>query len=201
MARLPVIDDPAITEALLALEEDDDPPPAVAGRDAGDVLDAAMELHDKVCFAMVSEGECDALADSECAAYMDIVPAIQQAIAAERDRLLNTPVLHEFAEGVTLEALHQRNRWTAEADAGKTPLDWFWLIGYLAQKVVVALDKGDVDKALHHTISTAAVLANWHDHIESPGKFRPGISAEKQAEGDAPAYPEGDRPVDREVKG
>lgn len=110
-----------------------------------------------------------------------IAQAIRDAVAAERERLLNTPVLHEFADGVVLEALHQRERWGAEHDAGKEPLDWYWLIGWLAGKAVKALDAGDTDKALHHTISTSAVLANWHAHIEDPGAFRPGISEEKQS--------------------
>lgn len=113
--------------------------------------------------------------------------------------LINHPVTHDFLEGVRIEAPHQVVRWSAEHDLGKGPLDWFWLIGYLSQKVVVALDRraevvqhfgpdegvelqaSFTEKALHHTISTAAVLANWHAHIKGeplggPGKtFRPGM--------------------------
>lgn len=94
----------------------------------------------------------------------------------EQDRLLNTPELHDFSRGAVLEALHQRERWGSSHDAGKTPFDWFWLIGYLAQKAAAAHVAGDVDKALHHCISTAAALANWHAAIsgEHTG-MRPGI--------------------------
>lgn len=92
------------------------------------------------------------------------------------DSLVNNPHIKEFAEAVRLEAAHQRERWGAAHDAGKQSQDWFWLIGYLAGKALAADKSGDKDKALHHTISTAAVLANWHaaltgEHTE----FRPGI--------------------------
>ena len=78
--------------------------------------------------------------------------------------------------GVPLEATHQRQRWGSNDDAGKTPFDWFWLIGFLAQKAATAAVAGDVDKARHHTISTAAVLANWHAALSGADTFmRPGI--------------------------
>ena len=51
-----------------------------------------------------------------------------------------------------------RNVWNASVRT----LDWFWLVGYLAQKAAFADIGGDREKALHHTISTAAALANWH---------------------------------------
>lgn len=89
---------------------------------------------------------------------------------------LNTPELHDFAAGVVLEAAHQRERWGAEHDAGKDPADWFWLLGYLGGKVLNALKAGDADKALHHTISSAAALANWHAAISGTNtSMRPGI--------------------------
>lgn len=84
---------------------------------------------------------------------------------AELKRLLNTPEFLNFGKGVILEAAHQVKRWGPAHDRNKGPLDWFWLIGYLAQKVVVAQQAGDRNKALHHTISTAAVCANWHAAI------------------------------------
>jgi len=81
---------------------------------------------------------------------------------ARLTKLLNTPEVEDFAKGVVLEAAHQRERWGADHDAGKSPFDWFWLIGYLAQKAAQAAVAGNTEKALHHTISTAAALANWH---------------------------------------
>jgi hypothetical protein len=88
---------------------------------------------------------------------------------------INTPETEDFFKGVPLEAAHQRARWGNEHDSGKEPADWFWLIGYLAGKCLAAHIGGNRDKALHHTISTAAALANWHMAIKGAGSMRPGI--------------------------
>lgn len=95
---------------------------------------------------------------------------------AAQHRLLNTPEVDDFVKGAVLEAGHQRDRWKASHDAGKTAWDWFWLIGYLGQKAAAAAIAGDVDKAKHHTISTAAALANWHLALAGvDNAMRPGI--------------------------
>jgi hypothetical protein len=87
--------------------------------------------------------------------------------------LINTPVVDDWFDGVRIEAAHQQERWGSSHDAGKSDLDWFWLIGYLAQKVVSA---DTTEKALHHTISTAAALFNWHQAISGVDtRMRPGI--------------------------
>jgi hypothetical protein len=99
---------------------------------------------------------------------------------AENERLralVNTPELNDFSKGVVLEAQHQRDRWGVDHDAGKSAFDWFWLIGYLAQKAADASVRGDADKAKHHTISTAAALANWHAALNGDhARMRPGIA-------------------------
>lgn len=93
------------------------------------------------------------------------------------ERIVNSPEIDDFAKGVVLEAAHQRGRWGSNHDEGKAPLDWFWLIGYLAQKAATAATAGDQDKALHHTISTAAALANWHLALAGvDNSMRPGIA-------------------------
>ena len=79
--------------------------------------------------------------------------------------LLNSPEVNDFIAGVKTEAAHQRERWGGEQDLGKTPEDWFWLIGYLAGKALSAIKRGDQDKALHHAVTCAAALANWHAAI------------------------------------
>lgn len=90
--------------------------------------------------------------------------------------IINAPELHDFSSGVVLEAAHQRERWGSEHDAGKTPSDWFWLVGYLAGKALHSQTSGKIDKALHHTISTAAALANWHASLMGANQqMRPGI--------------------------
>jgi hypothetical protein len=101
---------------------------------------------------------------------------IEEALA-ERDALLNSPHNDDWIEGTKIEAGHQVLRWGVDGDAGKGPLDWFWLIGYLAQKAAFSAIAGDTEKAKHHTISTAAALLNWHKHISGVyTKMRPGIA-------------------------
>lgn len=100
--------------------------------------------------------------------------------ADEIDRLealLNTPHTADFLEAVRLETAHQVERWGTVRDRAKAPQDWFWLLGYLAGKALRAHMDGDKEKALHHTISSAAVLANWHAHISgAETTFTPGDS-------------------------
>lgn len=88
---------------------------------------------------------------------------------------INTPELEDFAKGVMLEAVHQQERWPSENDEGKSPADWFWLIGYLAQKAMYSAIAEDRDKMLHHAITTAAALANWHLQMLKKCDMRPGI--------------------------
>lgn len=95
-------------------------------------------------------------------------------LLSEIDRLnglINTPHTAEFLEAVKLEAVHQRGRWGAEHDSGKTDAAWFWLVGYLAGK---ALHKPE--KRVHHIITTAAALLNWHAAVTGEDtSMRPGI--------------------------
>ena len=109
-------------------------------------------------------------------------PAVEQLIVGllnridSLEKMLNTPEISDFAAGTVLEAQHQRARWGSSHDAGKTPEDWFWLLGYLGGKALAAHKSGDVNKALHHTISSAAILANWHAAISGADtSMRPGI--------------------------
>lgn len=99
------------------------------------------------------------------------------AVEAARKAVINSPETADFMSAVPLEAAHQRERWGVDHDAGKSPFDWFWLIGYLAQKAADAAVRGDVEKAKHHTISTGAALANWHAALSGKdSRFQPGIT-------------------------
>ena len=91
-----------------------------------------------------------------------------EAMEAERDRLhalINSPQTAEFLPAVAAEKAHQIERWGTAHDRSKSAEHWFWLVGYLAGKALRASISGDRQKALHHTISSAAALANWHDAI------------------------------------
>ena len=81
-------------------------------------------------------------------------------------KLINTPEIDLFLRAVHLEAVHQVERWGTVNDRAKRPADWFWLVGYLAGKALHSQVSGNTDKALHHCISTAAALYNWHCSIK-----------------------------------
>lgn len=93
--------------------------------------------------------------------------------------ILNTPEIIDFVKAVQIEAAHQRERWASDHDAGKTPQDWFWLIGYLAGKALHSVSSGNVDKGLHHIITAASALCNWHAAMLGQTNMRPGIEAPK----------------------
>lgn len=116
----------------------------------------------------------------------------------EAHELLNAPELHDFSRGVVLEAAHQRQKWGAEHDAGKHPTDWLFLLGFLGGKACQAVLAGNKEKALHHCISSAAMLANWHALILSDDmqafSMRPGILPPAELSEQAPA-------TDPELKG
>lgn len=93
-----------------------------------------------------------------------------RAVLAELEqyrKLINTPQVTDFLESVRAEAAHQVHRWGEAHDRGKSAENWFWLVGYLAGKALRATIEGDRDKALHHTISSAAALLNWHAAISA----------------------------------
>ena len=101
---------------------------------------------------------------------------------AELNAIINTPHADDFWKAVSIEAEHQRQRWGAEGDAGKTPADWFWLVGYLGGKALHAHAAENIEKAEHHIITTAAALANWHRHMFGKTAMRPGIVGENATE-------------------
>lgn len=100
-----------------------------------------------------------------------------KAEALRLDELVNSPHTANFFEAARLECAHQIKRWGTVHDRAKEPQDWFWLIGYLAGKALHAHVSGDISKALHHTISSAAALANWHAALSLvDNRMQPGSS-------------------------
>lgn len=83
---------------------------------------------------------------------------------------INTPEVVDFMEGVKREAVHQRERWGSGHDVGKTPADWFWLVGHLLGKAI-----HKPEKRLHHIITACAALLNWHLQSLGQSDMRPGI--------------------------
>jgi hypothetical protein len=109
--------------------------------------------------------------------------------AARLLREMNTPETTRFLAGALREAAHQRERWANDHDAHKGPEDWIWLVGHLAGKAVrnflaasyaqdaaarfgegasADIFKSEAEafrtKGVHHIITAAAALANWHLH-------------------------------------
>jgi len=130
---------------------------------------------------MADGGQAWDLSPNDRAAIRSALERVAK-LEAENVRLeaiINTPELASFSTGVALEAVHQRERWGSEHDAGKEPSDWYWLLGYLGGKALAAHLAGNREKALHHTISSAAVLANWHAAIMGTHTaMRPGIDGQ-----------------------
>lgn len=94
------------------------------------------------------------------------------------DAIVNRPQADDFLRAVSTEAEHQRQRWGSDHDGGKEPADWFWLVGHLAGKALHAQAAGNIEKAEHHVITTAAALANWHLAMLGKTNMRPGIDGE-----------------------
>ena len=84
--------------------------------------------------------------------------------------LIERPHIKQFFEAAQAESAHQRARWGEDHDINKTPEDWFWVLGCLSGKALAAFNSGDLEKAKHHTISSAAVLAHWHEAITNFSK-------------------------------
>jgi len=116
-----------------------------------------------------------------------------EARVAELEALINTPETADFMKGLPLEAAHQIERWGADHDAGKNAWDWFWTCGYLAQKAAAAMAGGDLEKARHHTITTAALMLNWHRQLVArlpDADLVPCLACAKPIPDDAPTYPD-----------
>lgn len=100
--------------------------------------------------------------------------------AREGDELretINTPQIADFLEAAKNEAIHQRERWGVEHDAGKRVEDWVALFQYLLGKLVTAHWANDRDKLLHHVITVAAVALNMHANLTGADtRMRPGIA-------------------------
>ena len=100
----------------------------------------------------------------------------ERRLRAEVDRLtalINTALIDDFTAAVKREAAHSVERWWVFLDARKAPEDWFWTLGRLVGKTLRAHLDGDRDKALHHTVSSAAVLLHWHRRILEDARESP----------------------------
>ena len=97
-----------------------------------------------------------------------------QARIEHLEKLLYTPEIRDFLEGVRREAAHQRLKWEEEHDMQKAPADWHWLLSHLSGKALfhaahighwptmAQVNAYHREKYLHHIVTTAAACYNWH---------------------------------------
>lgn len=129
------------------------------------IFSAGQWVHDGTHAAAYDATELDKAAFDKYCAYITEANAQCDALQARcesLEALINTPEIDAFLRAVHIEAAHQVERWGTAHDRAKRPADWFWLIGYLAGKALHAAVDSEQDKALHHCVSTAAALYNWH---------------------------------------
>lgn len=168
-------------------------PTEVAVREACDLLDRIKDAYDSHWGGWSgTPGACDKAINllrysSTAAPAVQAAPAvpINEDERAELERLraiIHTPQRDDFLRAVSTEAEFQRQRWGSDHDAGKTPADWFWLLGYLGGKALYSHIAGDTEKAEHHIITAAAACANWHLAMFGKTDMRPGIDPGAQGE-------------------
>lgn len=104
--------------------------------------------------------------------------ALDDSLELARLRALTqSPEIRNFLHGVVAEAAHQIERHGTNADAGKEPRDFIFLVGYLLGKADEAIKQDDEDRARHHLIAAGAVILNWwrrdFGDLLAPGLTRP----------------------------
>jgi predicted nucleic acid-binding Zn-ribbon protein len=142
--------------------------------------------------AHAQHGACRECQTSERAAVpsepAESAVLLHRAVMAEAEverlrALINSPHIDNFERAVRLEAAHQQERWGADHDEGKTATDWIFLAAYLCGKAAASFAAGNRVKGMHHIISSAAVLLNWHKHAAGePSRMRPGIATPEGAQ-------------------
>lgn len=90
---------------------------------------------------------------------------LKAKVKALEDLLHSMPIMN-FLEAVQIEAGYQKIIWP-EQDKTKSAWDWFWALGYLSGKALAAEKANDKVKYLHHLVTSAALLANWHEAVVS----------------------------------
>lgn len=127
-----------------------------------------------------------------------------EAERARLHDLVNTPELVNFPKAVHLEAVHQVERWGKDDRTSKVPEDWHWLMAHLAGRALAHHKEAERlqskleiwnlrsphaklflaelreqiafhrEKAVHHCITSAAVLSHWHASVLGLASLNPG---------------------------
>lgn len=133
-------------------------------------------------------GACVLLKREEVADLIHDARAARQLL-----NLIDTPELIDFPKAVHRESVHQVQRWGSDDRKAKEPYDWHWLLAHLAGRALEHHKEAERlaevralyedqrstelfeffdqqqahhrEKAVHHTITAAAVLSHWHASI------------------------------------
>jgi hypothetical protein len=164
----------AYADARAACERAADGGRALAARFRADLVRIVIELHEPAdCGPTAPCRACTPNAPPDVDRIIDAVRHLRgqrdaaQAEAARLTALVNTPGVDDFVSAMRIEVAHQRERWGDEHDDQKSPEDWYWTLGYLGGKALQSARGGDIEKALHHTITAAALLAQWHRRLHT----------------------------------
>lgn len=80
-------------------------------------------------------------------------------------KVINTPEVNDFMEGVKLEAAHQTARWGEKDEHMKPPHHYIMVFTKLLGKMSVAIWDRDIEKFKHHCITMGAVGHNVHRQV------------------------------------
>lgn len=144
--------------------------------DVDAVMDRAERRLNELCEQLDQE-------PAEAARQLREARAAVNALVEERDRLkalISNSQAERFLEATRAEIAHQLQHWSAIHDRAREPQAWFWLTRYLADRALRAHNDGALALALHHTISSAAALANWHAAISMADTRMPPAGGDVQ---------------------
>lgn len=85
------------------------------------------------------------------------------------EALINSPEIDDFLKGLQLEAAHQTERWSVEAEEKKMPHHYACVMDKLKGKMAMAIFDGNIEKYKHHLVTLAAVCFNVHRQIDKEG--------------------------------
>lgn len=96
----------------------------------------------------------------ECTSLMEFMRSEVKRLTA----IINQPESDDFIKGVSIEAEFQRRKHGVDDGLSRREwMQWLWVAGYLLNKAVAACMRDDMPKAKHHLVTTAGLLANWHN--------------------------------------
>jgi len=85
------------------------------------------------------------------------------------EKLIGSPEIENFLEGVRIEAAHQTDKWGMKDEESKFPHDYALVMDRLKGKQTEAIWTRDSEKYRHHLVTLAAVCFNAHRQVSKEG--------------------------------